>query len=678
MSEQNPLLNESSLAYGAPDFGLIKTEHFKPALELGIQEQLKDIEAIAQNSEEATFENTFVALEKSGQLLNRVQGPFYLLAGAHTNTEIQNLEEEMAPKLANLSDTLFLNDQIFGRVKQIYEQRNTLSLDEESIRLVEYYYQKFVLAGAELSPEQKERMKTLNEEEALLCAQFENKLLIANQKGGLEVSDSADLAGLSEQDIEAYKKEDAGKTSYYIPLLNTTQQPDMASLSKRETRKKLYEKSITRTEKGDEYDTQKILIRIAEIRAEQAQLMGYKTFAEWQLQDQMAKTPEAARGLLAKLTTPAIPKAKQEAEDLQKTVAAQGDSLTLEGWDWNYYAEFLRKEKYGLEEKDIRPYFEANKVLEDGVFYAAKELYGISCKERFDIPVYHKDVRVFELFNEDDSAIGLFYVDLFKRDEKGGGAWMGNVIEQSHLLGHKPVIYNICNFPQPKGTDPSLLSFDNVETMFHEFGHALHGFFADQHYPSLSGTNVPRDFVELPSQINEHWALHPQVFANYAKHYKTGELMPQALVDKVKKSSKFNQGYALSEFLQAALLDQEWHSLSVGTTVKDVKEFENNALKEFVSELPQILPRYRSSYFLHIWGHGYSAGYYAYLWAEMLDTDAFQWFEENGGLSRENGQRFRELILSRGNSGDLNQFFRDFRGADPDITPLLRHRGLID
>jgi peptidyl-dipeptidase Dcp len=674
----NPLMKESTLPYHAPDFKAIKDSDFQPALEAGIKEQKTEIEAIANNSEEPTFENTFVALEKSGQTLDRVQGVFSMLTGANTNPELQRVEEEIAPKLAGLRNAIFLNDKLFQRVKVIYNKLDELDLDAESRHLVEYYYQKFELAGANLSDEDKEKMRNLNEEEALLSTKYANRLLAAAKNGSLKMEDKSKLKGLSESEVESLKQEVDGKTVYVLQLQNTTQQPALSSLTNRETRHELFEHSWMRAEKSDGNDTRDLIKRIAMIRAKQAQLLGFKNYAEWNLKDQMAKTPEAAEELLNKVIPASVARAKEEAADIQSIIEKKDGNFKLEPWDWNYYSEMVRKAKYNLDESQIKPYFELNKVLEKGVFYAATKLYGITFKERHDIPVYNDDMRVFELFNEDGSAVGLFYCDYFKRENKSGGAWMSNIIEQSKLLGQKPVIYNVCNFSKPAEGEPALISYDDVTTMFHEFGHALHGFFADETYPSLSGTNVPRDFVEMPSQINEHWALYPEVFKNYAVHYKTGEPMPQELVEKVKNASKFNQGYALTEFLAAAGLDMQWHIITADQNIEDVDAFEKQALKNIKIDLSEVPPRYRSSYFLHIWGHGYAAGYYAYLWAEMLDNDAFAWFMENGGLTRENGQRFRDMILSRGNTEDFNKLFVDFRGSEPDIKPLLRHRGLIE
>ncbi len=676
----NPFMEESTLPYHAPDFTKIKVSDFQPAMEEGMKEQLEAIKKITDNSEAPTFENTFIPLEKSSILLNRVYNVFGLLAGANTNSEIQKIEEIEAPKMAAQRNKIFLDDKLFQRVKTVYNQLDTLDLDAESKRLVTFYYEKFELAGANLSEEAKAKLKKLNEEEALLQVQFANRLLAAGKNSAYKVTDLSKLEGMSESEIKSLAQEtsdDSRAKTYVVPMQNTTQQPVFPLLKNRETRHEIFENSISRAENGDSTDTREIIKRIANIRAEQASLLGFKNFAEWNLQDQMAKTPEAALELLKKLTPASIARAKSEAGDIQKMIDKENGNFKLEPWDWDYYSEKVRKEKYDLEESQIKPYFELNSVLQNGIFFAAEKLYGLTFKERHDIPVYQEDVRVFEIFNEDGSELGLFYCDYFKRDNKSGGAWMGNIIEQSKLLGDKPVIYNVCNFTKPNEGQPALLSYDEVTTMFHEFGHGLHGLFADEEYPSLSGTNVPRDFVEVPSQFNEHWALYPEVLNNYAKHYKTGEVIPQNLVDKINNAATFNQGYMMTELLAAAGLDMEWHSLSVDNPVKNVDEFEENALKNIGLDMAQIPPRYRSTYFLHIWGHGYAAGYYAYLWSEVLEDDIFTWFEQNGGLTRENGQRMRDMILSRGNSEDQNKLFDDFMGREVDITPMLKDRGLL-
>jgi len=677
--EENPFMTKSDLPYQAPDFDKIKDEHFKPAMEAGIKAKEKEIQEIANNSEEPTFENTFVALEKSGEDLNRVLRVFYMLSGANTNDTFQALQEEMAPKLAALSDEIYLNDKLFEKVKTIHAQLDDLDLDQESKRLVEYYYDQFELSGANLPEDKKEEMKKLNGELAKLQSRFNNKLIEATKKAALVVDNEEDLKGMSKSSIKSASKKAEEKDlegKYEISLQNTTQQPALTDLENRTTREKLFKLSYERAQQGDDNDTQETLIRVAQIRAEQAELMGYENYAEWNLQNQMAKTPEAVQELLGQIIPAATNKAKEEAAEIQELINKSGEDFDLKAWDWNHYAEKLRKEKYDLDEEEIKPYFELNSVLENGVFYAANKLYGLTFEEREDIPVYQEDVRVFEIFEEDGSTVGLFYADLFKRDNKAGGAWMSNIVGQSKLFDTKPVIYNVCNFSKPSDDEPALLSFDNVITLFHEFGHALHGFFADQQYPSLSGTSVARDFVEFPSQFNEHWALYPSILNNYAKHYETGEVIPEELVTKIKNASTFNQGYSITELMAATQLDLQWHTLKPDAEVGTVDEFEENALKRTGVYMEQVPTRYRSSYFKHIFGGGYAAGYYAYTWTKVLDDDAYAWFEENGGLTRENGQRFREMILSKGNTLDYNKMFKDFRGSEPNIEPFLKAKGL--
>jgi peptidyl-dipeptidase Dcp len=676
----NPFAKASTLPFQTADFTHINNADFKPAIEEGIRIQLEEIKNIAENPDAPTFDNTLVALEKSGQMLHRVNGVFNLLTSANTNPDLQKVSEEVAPKLAAANDALFLNTKLFKRVETIYNQRKTLKLDAESDRLVEYYYQKFVLSGARLNEQAKDSLKKLNGEDAGLAAKFTNKLLAAAKAGSLVVSDKSELAGLSDEDLAsaadaAKKANQPGK--WMIPLQNTTQQPSLQSLSVRETRHKLFDASWTRAEKGDSNDTRAIISRLAVIRAQKAKLIGFENYASLILMDQMAKTPDAVKQFLDRLIPSATAKAKREAADIQQVIDKQKGGFQLEPWDWNFYSEQVRKAKYDLDESQVKPYFEIDSVLKNGIFYAANLLYGITFKERKDLPVYNPDVKVYEVFDKDGSSMALFYCDYFKRSNKNGGAWMDNLVGQSKLLGTKPVIYNICNFAKPAEGQPALISFDDVTTMFHEFGHGLHGLFADQQYLSLSGTATARDFVEFPSQFNEHWASYPQVFDHYARHYKTGEPMPAALVDKIKKARTFNQGYALTEILAAADLDMQWHTLPATAPEQNVDQFEKEALQKTHLDFAPVPPRYRSSYFLHIWSNGYASGYYAYLWTEMLDDDAFAWFTEHGGLTRENGQRFRDMILSRGNTQDLATMYREFRGRDPKIEPMLMNRGLV-
>lgn len=678
-TEDNPFARESALPYHTVAFDKLKTSDFPPAFDEGMRIQLAEVDSIVNHADTATFENTLVALEKSGQLLTRARQAFNLLTGANTTEELQAIAETYSPKFAAHEDAIYLNDALFKRMGRIYGQLNELDLDAESKHLVNYYYQKFVMAGARLSDADKAQLKKLNEEEASLSTKFEQQLLAANKAGALVVDDKAELDGLSDAEIDAaatLAKANGHEGKWQIALRNTTQQPLLSTLTNRSTRQKLFEASWNRAEKGDANDTRKISSRLAQLRAQKAKLMGFPNYAAWKLQDQMAKTPEAVEEFLEKLITETLKKAQEEANDIQSLINAQQDTFSLEPWDWDFYAEQVRKAKYDLDESQVKPYFVLDSVLENGVFYAANQLYGISFKERDEIPVYHPDVRVFEVFDHDGTAMGLFFSDFFARDNKNGGAWMGNLVEQSFLLNHKPVIYNVCNFSKPADGQPALLSFDDVITMFHEFGHALHGLFASQKHPSLSGTNTPRDFVEFPSQFNEHWASYPAVLTHYAKHYQTGEVIPQSLIDKIRNAATFNQGYAFGEYLAAAGLDLQWHTLAADMPPQDVEAFQAQALKKIGMSLAYIPPRYRTSYFSHIWGGGYAAGYYAYSWAEMLDDDAYAWFGENGGLSRKNGQYFREKILSKGNTEDFGDLYRAFRGKDADIGPLLESRGL--
>lgn len=679
VSSSGPFADSSTLAYQAPDFTHIKDKDFQPSLENGMKINREEIQKIADNAAAPTFENTLVEMEKSGQMLMRAYNIFNLITGANTNPELQKLQEAIAPKMAAHQDAIYLNSKLFKRIEAIYSNSANLKLDAESMRLADYYYQQFVLAGAKLSDADKTTLKRLNKEEATLSAKFSNQLLAANKAGALIITNKSELAGLSEGELDAAAEDaKANKLTgkWLIPLQNTTQQPALQSLSNRATRQKLFNASWNRTEKDDANDTRKAISRIAQLRADKAKLMGFPNYATWKLQDQMAKTPSAVEDFFARLVPSATAKAKSEAADIQAQIDKEKGGFKLEPWDWNYYSEKVRKQKYDLDENEVKPYFELNKVLENGVFFAATQLYGITFKERHDLPVYQKDVRVFEVFDKDKSTIGLFYCDYFKRDNKNGGAWMGNMVGQSTLLGTKPVIYNVCNFTKPAAGQPALISFSDVITMFHEFGHGLHGLFASQHYPSLSGANVARDFVEFPSQFNEHWALDPKVLKNYAVHYKTGQEMPQILVDKIKRAATFNQGYKLTELLSAASLDMAWHKLPAGDIEQKTDDYEKASLHQLKLDLPEVPSRYRTSYFSHIWGGGYAAGYYAYLWTEMLDDDAYSWFEENGGLTRANGQRFRDMILSRGNTIEYGKMFRDFRGHDPKIEPMQENRGL--
>jgi peptidyl-dipeptidase Dcp len=674
-----PFAAVSTLPYHAPDFSRIHDADYVPAFDEAIRQQRAEVAAIAANPEPATFENTIVALEKTGRMLGRVNMAFNAVTSANTDEALQEAQEDVAPKLAALRDSVYLDATLFARIESLYDQRASLGLDPESLRLVEWYRDDFVHHGARLSDADKAKLKALNTEESTLSTAFNTKLLAAAKAGALVVDDKAKLAGLTDGEIDAAAQaaKDRGlEGKWVLPLQNTTQQPALQSLDDRDVREQLFDASWTRAEKGDANDTRSTIARLAQLRAEQAKLLGYDSYAAWKLDDQMAKNPAAALGFMNRIAPAATARARKEAADIQAAIDADGGHFKLQPWDWQKYAEQVRKARYDLDESQVKPYFELDRVLQDGVFHAANQLYGITFKERHDLPVYQPDVRVFEVFNADGSPLALFYCDYFKRDNKLGGAWMDNLVGQSKLFGEKPVVYNVANFTKPAPGQPALLSFDDVVTMFHEFGHALHGMFANGQYPSLSGANTARDFVEFPSQFNEHWASEPTVFANYARHYETGEAMPQALVDKIKKAGSFNKGYEMTELLSAALLDMSWHALPAGLPLQDVDAFEAKALKDNGTDLSYVPPRYRSSYFLHIWANGYAAGYYAYLWTEMLADDAYAWFDEHGGLTRENGDRFREMVLSRGNREDLAKMYRDWRGHDPEIEPMLENRGL--
>ncbi len=679
--QSNPFSQPGTLPFQAPPFDKILESDYRPALEEGMRQKREEVEAIASHPDAPTFANTYQALELSGQMLKRVENVFGAMTSANTTPGLQQLDEEMSPKLAALDDDIKLNSQLFARLDSVYQQRATLSLDAESLRLVEVTWQAFQLAGASLTEEKKVRLKALNQQAATLGVQFTNRLLAATKAGGVVVNDLAQLAGLSGAEISAAAEAAAEKGlthSWLLALQNTTQQPDLQSLSNRDTRAALFSAAWNRAEKGDENDTRSLVLQLAALRAEKAALLGFTSFAAWSMEDQMAKTPQAALEFMREIVPAATARATREAADIQAVIDSQPAPFKLAASDWLFYAEQVRRAKYDLDESQVKPYFELNNVLENGVFWAATQLFGITFAPRTDIPVYHPDVRVYEISDSNGEAMALFYTDFFKRDNKGGGAWMSNFVDQSTLLGTRPVIYNVCNYSKPAAGQPALISWDDVITLFHEFGHTLHGLFAEQRYPSLSGTATPRDFVEFPSQCNEHWASDPQVFKNYARHYQTGEPMPAELHEKINQASKFNKGYDMTELLAAALLDMHWHSLQSGEKVTDVGSFEADALRQEKLDLDAVPPRYRSSYFQHIWGGGYAAGYYAYLWTQMLADDGFEWFREQGGLIRENGQIFREKILSRGNSEDLKKCYSDWRGRDPEIEAMLINRGLKD
>ncbi len=677
LPSSNPFAAPSTLQYQAPDFRKIRNTDFQPAIEEGMRVQLAEVAAILRNTDAPTFDNTILPLEKAGQLLSRVQRVFGALTGSNTNDTLQAVQRALAPKLAAHRDAISLNDTLFQRIKSLYDRRAQLGLDSLQRLVVERYYKDFVRAGALLSEADKVKLRALNREQAALTNDFGRRLMAATKAGGVVVTDAKELDGLSAGEISAAASAAAARGltgQWLLPLQNTTQQPAQASLKNRALRQRLFEASTTRAAHSDSNDTRAIILRLAQLRAERAKLLGYPSFAAYGLEEQMAKTPENALKLMTQLAKPATEKAAGEAKAMQQLADKQKAGITLQPWDWQFYAEQVRAAQYALDEEQIKPYFELDRVVKDGLFYAAQQLYGLTFKERHDLPVYHPDVRVFEVFDA-DSSLGLFYADYFKRDNKNGGAWSSGFVSRSALLGTRPVVTNNCNFTKPGDGQPALLTWDNVTTMFHEFGHALSSFFNAAPYPRLAG-NMPRDFTEVPSQFNEHWSLDPKVFAHYAKHYKTGAPMPKALVEKIRRTTTFDQGFATTEYLGAALLDMAWHSITVNDHPTDVDAFEAQALTKYGVNVPLVPPRYKTPYFSHIWGGGYSAGYYAYIWSEVLDADAYAWFLEHGGLTRANGQRFRDLILSRGGTGDMGVIYREFRGRDPEIGPLLKNRGL--
>lgn len=671
----NPLLQKSTLQYQAPDFSLIKDEHFKPAFEYSLKIHDQEVDAIANNVAKPTFQNTVLALETCGVDLTRAVGIFYNLTGSNTNPALQAIEAEYAPIFSGHNDKIYLNSKLYNRFKAI----DLKKLKGEDKKLTQYYLQQFELAGANLTDADKEKMKKINEELATLSTLYGNKLLVARKNAAVVFDNVSDLDGLGADEIAAAsaKAKEAGlEGKYVIGIMNTTQQPLLSSLKNRASREKIFKASWYRAEKNDEGDTREVLEKIAKLRLQKANLMGKKSFAEWKLQDQMAEKPEAAMELLAKIAAPAVAKAKVEAKEIQVLIDSQNGGFKLEPWDWNFYAEQVRKAKYDLDESQIKPYFELNSVLENGVFFAAKQMYGITFKERKDLPVYNPDVKVYEVFDDKGTSIAIYYLDFYTRDNKNGGAWMNNLVSQSHYLNQKPVIVNVYNFSKPVAGSPSLISFDDVITTFHEFGHTLHGLFANQQYVTLSGTSVPRDYVEFPSQINEHAALDPVVLKNYALHYQTKQPIPQELIDKIKKAETFNKGYDVTELLAAATLDMAWHSVEKESDFKPALIFEKEALEKYGLLVNEVPTRYHTPYFAHVWGGGYSAGYYAYTWSKTLDYNAFDWMQANGGMTRANCERFKKYILSVGNSVDLNKAFKDFIGHDMQTEPYLKNAGL--
>jgi len=681
----NPLFTESTLPYHTPPLDRIKTEHFRPAFEAGMAEQRREIEAIVNDPAAPTFANTIVPIEKSGQLLSRTSSVFSSLTSSNTTPALEEIQTEMSPKLAAHSDWIFLNPELFARISALHDKRDSLGLDPESLRLLERYYIMFVRAGAKLSEADKVKLKQMNEELSKLSNQFRQNVLKGVNAAAIVVDDVAELDGMSPEQIavaaEAAKaRKLEGK--WVIALLNTTQQPPLAQLKNRALRERIYKASVARG-LGGEFDNTGVIAQMVKLRAERAALLGYPHHAAYVLEDETALTADAVNGMLAQLAKAAVVNAKAEAAAIQTLIDAQAKSsgkpsFRLEPWDWDFYAEQVRAAKYSYDESQVRPYFEMSNVLRNGVLFAAQQLYGITFKERKDIPTYQQDMLVFEVANPDGSPLGLFFVDWYARDNKRGGAWMSSYVDQSRLMGTHAVVLNNLNIPKPPAGQPTLLTFDEVNTAFHEFGHALHGLFSNVQYPQFSGTSVPRDFVEYPSQYNEMWATDPKVLANYARHYKTGEPMPKALMDKVLAARKFNQGYATTEYLAAAIVDQALHQLPPGQTpgAADIAAFEQAALARAGIDFYAVPPRYHVTYFSHVFAGGYSAGYYAYIWSEVLARATESWFDTHGGLLRENGDRLREKVLSRGFSIDALTMFKDFYGKEPDIGPLLESRGL--
>ena len=680
LKNTNPFYKKSELYMSYPPFDLIENEHYMPAFTKGMSDHLKEIDLIINNSEKPTFENTILAMELSGELLNRVATVFYALTSANTNDEMEKIRGEIAPKLSAHNDKILLNPKLFKRVEEIYNERGSFNLDDESILLVEKYYRDFVRSGSNLSTEQKERLKTINSEISVLQTNFSQNVLKEVNALAVIIDSKKDLDGLSDGAIQSAANEAKSRGlegKYVIALKNTSGQPSLSSLTNRSVREKIHKASLSRGSRGGDFDNREILVKVIKLRAEKARLMGYDNHAAYTLETQTAQNPQNVNDRLNSLSPKAVANAKKEAADLQKMIDSEGGGYKLASWDWDFFTEKVRVQRYNFDANQLKPYFEMDNVLQKGVFYAATQLFGISFKERFDLPVYNEDVRVFEVFNEDGSILALFLFDGYARSNKRGGAWMNAYVSQSKLKNNLPIVANHQNVLKPPSGEPALMSFDEVITMFHEFGHALHGMFSDVNYPYFAGTSVPRDFVEYPSQVNEMWAVWPSVLQNYAVHYKTGEAMPRELLEKVLSAQKFNQGFSTTEYLASSILDQALHQLQEKDVPKasDLLEFEKNTLTKAGIAFDAVPPRYRSTYFSHIIG-GYSAGYYSYIWSEVLDADSVEWFKLNGGLKRKNGDHFRQTLLSKGGSKDAIQLFIDFKGSKPNIQPLLDRKGL--
>jgi peptidyl-dipeptidase Dcp len=675
----NPFAHESKLPLHYPAFDQIHDEDYGPAYEEGMRQQAAEIDAIANNKKAPTFDNTIVAMERSGQLLDRVSSVFGNLSGANTNDAMEALNRKLAPQLAAHSDAIRLNDKLYARIKALYDKRDKLHLDPESKRLLERYHTDFVRAGAQLSAADKIKLKSYNAELAGLSTTFSQNVLKEANASSLVLDTREQLAGMSDKAIDgaaATAKDNGQAGKFMIPVANTTGQAPLEVLTDRSVRERLLAASLARGSHGGDYDNREVVLKIARLRAERAALLGYASHAAYQLEDQTAHDTDAVNKLLAELAKPAVANARKESADIQAVIDADKGGFSNGAQDWAFYADKVRQARYAFDQNQLKPYFELNNVLTNGVFFAANKVYGISFKERKDLPVYNPDVRVFDVLDADGKQLAIFVADFYARKNKRGGAWMNAYVSQSKLMGTKPVVANHLNIPKPSAGDPTLLTYDELRTMFHEFGHALHGMFSDVKYPRFAGTRVPRDFVEFPSQVNEMWAVWPEVLHHYAKHYQTGAPMPQELLDKVLASGKFNEGYRTTEYLAAAILDQRWHQLGASQIPADVLAFEAGALKDAAVDFAPVPPRYRSTYFSHVFAGGYAAGYYGYLWSEKLDADTVEWFKENGGLLRKNGDHFRKMLLSKGGTMDAMQMYRAFRGRDATIEPLLERRGL--
>jgi peptidyl-dipeptidase Dcp len=681
----SPFAQISPLPYNLPPFDKIKDSDYLPSFEAGMAQQRQEVNAIAANPAAPTFDNTIVALERSGQMLTRVKDVFFNLISSNTSPALDQTQQDVAPKLADHEDAIYLDPILFARIEQLYQQRASLGLDPESLRLLERYRTDFVRAGARLSPAEKDQLRKMNQQISSLTTQFQQNLLKSGNEGAVVVNNAADLNGLSAEDIAAAAQAAESRKlegKWLITLQNTTDQPVLAQLKNRSLRERIYKASINRGD-GGAGDNVGNVAQIVKLRAQRAALLGYPNHAAYVLEEETAGTPAAVNKMLAQLAPPAAANARKEAAAIQQLIDRQARAthtkpFKLQPWDWSFYAEQVRKARYNFDESQIKPYFELNNVLQEGVFYAAHELYGVTFKERTDLPVYQQDVRVFEVFNQDGSALGLFLFDPFARDNKQGGAWMNSYVSQSRLFGTKSVVSNNINIAKPPAGKPVLLSFDEVNTMFHEFGHGLHGLFSNVQYPMFSGTSVPPDFVEYPSQFNEMWSHDPKVLAHYAKHYETGKPMPRALLNKLLAARKFNAGFETSEYLAASILDQSWHQLSTNQTpdVTDVMAFETKVLATGNAKGYVVPPRYHTAYFSHIFANGYAAGYYAYIWSDVLAKDTEHWMNTHGGLKRANGDLLRDKVLSRGFSEDPSALFKDFYGRGPDVGPLLEARGL--